>query len=376
MAGTILYFLEDPSRDKHFHDYVLTGLENAGYNPIVTYFFMDGMKSTMAAKGHRVIDLGCTCETYKGFHPGLVAKICRAIKKYDARAIHSQRHHPLIYMAAASALTGCKVFFYTIRSLRLIRTLNRRLSFPISASRITKVIAVSRGAKEDFVISSGISEDKVEVIHNGIDPQVFDLQINKKDARRYVQLPAKPFLFGMAARFTKAKDHPGLIDAYASLKAKGVDSLLVLAGDGPLEKKIKGLVESKNLQKDVVFMGKITPDEIPVFLKALDVFVHPSIREGFGASIVEAMASGLPVIASDAGGVSDIFDTPRVFGRMLPKEDVDLLAGAMEEFYNITPEERQKMGSLAQARVFEAFTHKHMVDKTVALYDQFIGQTL
>ncbi len=373
MAGTILYFLEDPSRDKHFHDYVLTGLEKAGYNPIVTDFFMDGMESKMAAKGHKVIDLGCTRKTYKGFHPGLVTRICKAIKKYDARAIHSQRHHPLIYMAAASALTGCKVFFYTIRSLRLIRTLNRRLSFPISASRITKVIAVSHGVKKDFVLNSGIYEDKVEVIHNGIDPKDFDLQISKEDAQRYFKLPINSFLFGMAARFKKAKDHPGLINAYASLKAKGVDALLVLAGDGPLENDIKGIVESKNLQKDVIFMGKIAPDEIPVFLKALDVFVHPSIREGFGASTLEAMASGLPVIATDAGGVNDIFDTPKIFGRMLPNGDINLLAKAMEDFYHLQPEERFQMGRLAQARVAEAFTNKHMADKTVALYDKFIG---
>ncbi len=373
MAETILYFLEDPSMDKHFHDYLLTGLEKAGYNPLVTYFFMDGMQSKMAKQGHQVIDLGCTRDTYKGFHPGLVAKICKVIKKYNAKAIHSQRHHPLIYMAAASYLTDLPTFFYTIRSTKLIRNLNRRFSFSISARQITKVIAVSKGVKTDFVNRSGLAPEKVEVIPNGLDPSVFELDIDKKEARRQLGLPPEGFLFGMAARFKKAKDHRGLIEAFSIIKKKGVSAGLVLAGDGPLEDEIKGLTESHSLYNEVFFLGKLAPERIPLLLSALDVFVHPSWREGMPAAVLEAMASGLPVIATDAEGITDIFDTSKNFGRILTRGNIPFLAKAMEDFYHLQPEERMQMGSLAQARVLEAFTHKHMVDKTVALYDQFIG---
>ena len=373
MAGTILYFLEDPSMDKHFHDYVLTGLEKTGYNPIVTYFFMDGMQSKMAKQGHQVIDLGCTRETYKGFHPGLVARICKAIKKYNVKAIHSQRHHPLIYMAAASYLTDLPTFFYTIRSTKLIRNLNRRFSFSISSRQITRVIAVSQGVKTDFVNRSGLAPEKITVIPNGLDPSGFELDIDQKEARQQLGLPLEGFLFGMAARFKKAKDHRGLIEAFSIIRKKGVSAGLALAGDGPLEDEIKGLAESHHLDNEVFFLGKLAPEKISLFLSALDVFVHPSWREGMPASVLEAMASGLPVIATDAEGITDIFDTPKNFGRILTRGDIPLLARTMEDFYHLQYEERLQMGRLAQARVLEAFTHKHMVDKTVALYDRFIN---
>jgi len=372
MPKTVLYFLDDTSRDKHFHDYVLTGLEKAGYNPVVVYFWMGGKKSQLERMGHKIYDLGCTSESYKGFHPRLIQKIKKVIIKFNASAIHSQRHHPLIYMAAASCLTNISAFFYTVRSTKLIRNTNRRISFFFSSKKITKIIAVSNGVKEDFVKMSKISGKKVEVIPNGIDPSPFELHADKKQARQAFNLSETGFYFGMAARFKKAKDHFGLINAFADVKKKGVNTRLVLAGDGPLENDMKILAKSKGLENDVVFLGKISPGNIPLFLKTLDVFVHPSLREGMPAAVLEAMASGLPVIATDAEGISDIFDSKRVFGKMLPRGDTQLLADAMADFYDTGPENLEKMGIEATARIREAFTHTHMVDKTVALYDRFL----
>lgn len=372
MPKTILYFLEDTSRDKHFHHYVLTGLEKRGYNPVVVYFSMGGKKSQLEKQGHKIYDLGCSIDSYKGFNPGLIQKIKNVIIKLNASAIHSQRHHPLIYMAAASCLTDISAFFYTIRSTKIIRNTNRKISFFISSKKITKIIAVSNGVKEDLVSRSKISEKKVEVIPNGIDPSPFELHIDKKQARQAFNLSETGFYFGIAARFKKAKDHFGLINAFADIKKKGVKARLVLAGDGPLEDQIKKLAISKGLENDAVFLGKIPPDNIPLFLKTLDVFVHPSLREGMPAAVLEAMASGLPVIATDAEGISDIFDSKRVFGKMLPRGDTALMADTMADFYNTGPENLKKMGIEATARIKEAFTHTHMVDKTVALYDRFL----
>lgn len=375
MENTILYFLDDPGRDKHFHQYVLTGLVDAGFNPIVTYFWTaPDRRSSLQEAGYEMLDLGCSQKSYKGFHPSLVVKIVRALKNHKAIAAHVQRHHPLIYLAIAARLTGLPVLFYTIRSTKLIRNISRRLAFSLISAQISQVIAVSEGVKNDFLTRTGLAADKVVVIPNGIDPGSFELTVPKTDARAAFNLPKEKFLFGMAARFKKAKDHAGLIKAFSMVRREMKNACLVLAGDGPLKAAIQKAVADLELMKDVIFVGQIAPKDIPVLLHGLDVFVHPSRREGMPAAILEAMASGLPVIATDAEGVTDIFASNLNFGRMVPRGKTERLAQAMLELYRKPPGELIEMGQTAKNRVKEAFTHERMVQQTIDLYNHHLSQ--
>jgi glycosyltransferase involved in cell wall biosynthesis len=375
MENTILYFLDDPSRDKHFHQYVLAGLVDAGFNPIVTYFWTNPDRpSSLRTAGFKTLDLGCSPKSYKGFHPSLVAKIARALKTQHAIAAHVQRHHPLIYLAIAARWTGLPVLFYTIRIANLIRTISRRMVFRLVSAQISQVIAVSEGVKNDFVHRTGIAASEVVVIPNGIDPRSYELNLPKADARKAFSLPKEKFLFGMVARFRKAKDHPGLIKAFSMLRREFANACLVLAGDGPLSDQILKAVADLQLREAVIFLGKIPPQDIPLLLHGLDVFVHPSWREGMPAAILEAMASGLPVIATDAEGVTDIFASSLDFGRMVARGNTEALAQAMLELYRKPPEARVAMGQAAKLRVKEAFTHAHMVQRTVDLYNQHLSR--
>jgi glycosyltransferase involved in cell wall biosynthesis len=374
MENTILYFLDDPGRDKHFHRHVLAGLADAGFNPIVTYFWTDPDRpSSLQAAGFKTLDLGCSPASYKGFHPPLVAKIARALKTQQAIAAHVQRHHPLVYLAIAARWTGLPVLFYTIRATKLIRTISRRLTFGLISGRISQVIAVSQGVKNDFVHRTGLAADRVVVIPNGVDPRSFAVDLAQADARRVFGLPREKFLFGMAARFKKAKDHLGLVKAFSMVRQEIKGVRLVLAGDGPLENEIRETVVSQGLREAVVFLGKIPPQDIPLLLHGLDVFVHPSWREGMPAAILEAMASGLPVIATDAEGVTDIFASGLDFGRMVARGNTQALARAMLELYRKPPEDLKAMGQAAKLRVKEAFTHKRMVQQTVDLYKHHLS---
>jgi glycosyltransferase involved in cell wall biosynthesis len=375
MKNTILYFLDDPSRDKHFHQYILAGLVDAGFNPVVTYFWTaPDRRSSLQEAGFEILDLGCTPKSYKGFHPSLVAKIARALKTQHAIAAHVQRHHPLIYLAIAARWTGLPGLFYTIRIAKLIRTISRRLAFRLISAQISQVIAVSEGVKNDFLHRTGMAASKVVVIPNGIDPRSYELNLPKADARKAFSLPKEKFLFGMAARFRKAKDHPGLIKAFSMVRREMENACLVLAGDGPLQNEILEAVVARELREAVIFLGKIPPQDIPLLLHGLDVFVHPSWREGMPAAILEAMASGLPVIATDAEGVTDIFASSLDFGRMVARGNTEALARAMLELYRKPPENLKAMGQAAKLRVKEAFTHERMVQQTVDLYKHHLSR--
>jgi glycosyltransferase involved in cell wall biosynthesis len=244
--------------------------------------------------------------------------------------------------------------------------------FGLISSRITRVICVSQGVKDEFIQRSRLPVEKVAVIPNGLDPAPFEIGTSKKEIRRALHLPEDDFLFGMVARLRKAKDHCGLISAFARIKTAGINARLVLVGDGPLETQLRNLVHAHGLSQDIIFLGRLSSDRIPLVLNAFDVFVHPTWREGMPAAILEAMACGLPIIATDAEGVTDIFDTSRPMGKLLPRGQVDLLAEAMKDLYAMPPSQRAQMGREARARLNEAFTHTHMVANTVALYNRHL----
>jgi glycosyltransferase involved in cell wall biosynthesis len=378
MMNTI-FLLDAPDRDRHFQHYVLEGLEDAGFNPLVTYFTGDAASSSMSAAGHAVAGLGLGKVLYKNFNPLPVARLVRLIRKTGCRLVHVQRHRPLIYAGLACRITGTPLL-YSIRATHLVRNANRRFAFNFISPALKRIIAVSKGARDDFCARTDWPPDKVTVVSNGIDISEYQIDVDKKQARKRFALPQDAFIFGMAARFKKAKDHPGLVAAFrdafagASPLCESGRPVMVFAGDGPREEIVRGLAAKAGLTDSIVFLGRLDPGEIPMFLRALDVFVHPSFREGMPASVLEAMAAKLPVISTDAEGVTDIFDSARDFGRMVKIGDVAAMSGAMLEMCMAGREKLAEMGMEGVERLKEGFTREHMVRGTVNVYLELCRQ--
>ena len=369
-----LYILDDPGRDKHFHHYALAGLEEAGFSPLVVYFSGSTKMSRLAELGHEVTSLNLTRSLYKNFNPLPVFRLARLIKKTKAGILHVQRHRPLIYAGIACRITG-RPMIYTIRQVRLIRNTNRRLAFRLVTPALARIISVSSGSREDFLSRTDYPPEKISVVFNGIDLKPYEINIEKNEARRRLSLPSDLFIFGMAAGFRKAKDHIGLIRAFHSIKERLGKSIMVFAGSGAEEQAIQKEIKNLSLENRVILTGRLNPEKIPVFLKALDCFVHASFREGMPAAVLEAMAARLPVIATDAEGVPDIFDTSETFGRMTPKGDITALAQAMAELYHAEPGERKTMGENAAKRLKEGFTRRHTAEGIVNVYnDVLVGK--
>ena len=366
------YLLDNPGRDKHFHLYLLKGLREAGFSPTVVYFQGDPKETLF--KDFPIFSLGLQDKEYKRFRLKPILKLEELIRHQSPVLLHVQRHRPLVYSALALKFLRRKIpLLYTIRLSRLVRTWNRWLTIKFLTPQITRVIAVSRGAGEDFLKRTGFPKERLVVIPNGIDPEPFDLPLDKETARKEFGLP-KGFLFGMVARFRKAKDHVGLIKAFSQVKNLMPRAFLVLSGDGPLEGEIRSLVARLNLEDKIIFTGRISPSKIPRLLKAFDVFVHPTFREGMPAAVLEAMAAGLPIIATDAEGITDIFETSKKFGYLLPRGNQEALEKALYQMYHLPSQEREKMGQEAKNRLLEEFTHKKMVARNLALYQEVLAQ--
>lgn len=155
------------------------------------------------------------------------------------------------------------------------------------------------GKEANFKFYGNNFLNKAKVIHNGIDIVKFkEVKISKTDIKNKLGIDNDGFVIGHVGRFCEMKNHTFIIDIFKNLLEVNNNSHLILVGDGPLKAKIEDKVNKLNINKNVLFLGERT--DIPELLKGMDVFLFPSIFEGLPLSLIEAQASGLRCIISDA----------------------------------------------------------------------------
>jgi len=170
------------------------------------------------------------------------------------------------------------------------------------------------------------------ILKNGIDVEKFKFSPSiRSQVRNQLQIDDETFVIGHVGRFYETKNHSFLIDIFANVIRYQSNSKLILAGDGPLRKKIEGKVEELGLVDKVIFTGVY--DKINELLQSFDIFVFPSIFEGFGIAVLEAQGSGLPCIISDT--MSDEVDLGINLIDTLSLENKDLWVEKVVNLYNI-----------------------------------------
>ncbi len=231
------------------------------------------------------------------------------------------------------------------------RTLNRsylRLFTWLSVRRAQRVLAVSESTKRDLVQHYGLSPDKVDVVYNGVDSAFRPLPADQVAAfRRQAGLPERFMLF--VGTLEPRKNVVRLIEAYARLP-KERPPLVLVGGKGWLYEQIFAQVEALNLSGQVHFAGYVLAGDLPLWYNAADLFVYPSLYEGFGLPPLEAMACGTAVITSTASSLPEVVGKA---GLAVDPTDTEALATAMGQML-IAKDLREQMQAegLAQAQKF------------------------
>ena len=186
---------------------------------------------------------------------------------------------------------------------------SRRSAAASSALRSDGVrgeIAVSHHTAYDLSELYAVPREKVEVIYEGIDQRFQPVTPAEKEAVRQRYSPARPYLL-MVGTLEPRKNHRLALDAFAQLKALGYPHrLLIAGGKGWLFEPISALVASMGLSHDVTFAGYVPDDDLPALYSAAEALLMPSLYEGFGFPLLEAMACGTPVIAFRRGSVPEL----------------------------------------------------------------------
>ena len=370
----ILYLLDDPSKDKHVHKYVLNGLVAAGFEPTIGYFYGDPKNSVMSGPKIKALGLGLGKKDFRGLNLKAILALRQIIKSHGFKIIHSQRHRALVHCGLSTLGMKDVNLIYTVRATNVLRKVNRRLAIRLIEKNLKRVICVSNAVKE-YVRENAkfIPEKKIIVIHNGVSLKKFCIKATQREARRFLGIPENGFYFGIVARLKKAKCHDILLRAFREVTRIYPKTRLAIVGDGPLEKGLKVLSDELGISQKVFFTGRVEYDEVPLAMKAFDCFVHPSFREALGVSILEAMASKLPVITTSADGIKDIFKLfekrgQERIGKMVSPKNVHELSRAMLEFRTLSQDELKRVGEIAREHVKRHFSKELMVEKTVSVY--------
>jgi len=242
------------------------------------------------------------------------------------------------------------------------------------------VTAITQGVEESFFADSKVFSPELLwegrthfTIYSGVDVEKIDRAIADLDPerkRKELGLKNEEYVFACAARLHPNKAHRYLIDAVARLQSAYSDFQVLLLGDGPLEEELKGRVRRLNLGHSIRFLGY--RDDVYEIFAASDAFVLPSINEGFGIAVAEAMAAGLPVIATEIPAVVEVVED-RETGLLAPARDAGELAKAMSTYIEI-PKLGLMHGRQGRKRVEAMFSIQEVAKNYEMLYSKMYNK--
>lgn len=249
------------------------------------------------------------------------------------------------------------------------RVVARRL-----ATRQDAIIAVSETTRRDITRFFGVPPGRIQVIHNGVDHERFTASegvSGEKRATREKWRLFKPFALYVARLEHPGKNHVRLIRSFEIFKQEtGSDLQLVLGGsDWHGAEAIHAAARSSKFASDICFLGFVADSDLPALYRAAELFVYPSLFEGFGMPPIEAMACGCPVICSNRGSLGEVVADA---AEIVAPEDLSSIAAALRRVVSdASVRERLRAKGFARA---SAFDWTRAARETLAVYRRAAGQ--
>lgn len=271
--------------------------------------------------GIEVISLGLGS---KLAYPLAFIKFSGVVKKTNPDIVHSYLLQENLVARVVCKLMGKRLICGkrdTDRGKPFWKVWLDRLTLPLAGLNISNSIA---GKKE--LISYGVPVNRVIAIPNGKDISPFNIALSKKEAKERLGFKEHNVLLGCVARLYKFKGHEYLIRAMPEILAKNSNAGLLVVGEGEMRPKLEALVKELRLGGTVNFLGE--RKDVPEILNGLDIFILPSLREGMPGALMEAMASGLPVVATDIDGNNELVDGEKN-GILIPPADSGAISKAV-----------------------------------------------
>lgn len=305
-----------------------------------------------------------TLQKKPGHDLGLHARLYRTFRHLRPAIVHTRNLAAVeAVVSAAAAFVPHRVHGEHGRDVQDPegRRLRYRWLRRALAPMVDRYVAVSRELERYLLSDVGVPARKVVRITNGVDAERFQ----PADCR-----PEGPVTIGSVTRMQEVKDPLTLARAFVQLLSRGVDARLVLVGDGPLLPEVRELLRGAESSGRAIFAG--SREDVPELLRSFDVFALSSRVEGISNTILEAMATGLPVAATRVGGNAELVEDG-VTGTLVPPRDPEALAEALAR-YVADARLRREHGSRARSKVEKEFGLDGMIARYLGVYDGLLAK--
>jgi glycosyltransferase involved in cell wall biosynthesis len=330
------------------NEVVIVSMESNGY-----------LVPEILSKGIDIVELNIAgvSSLYGGY-----SRLSKAIKEFKPDMMHAHMIH-------ANILSRVYKFFNSdIKLLNTAHNINEGRLL-MNFYRLTRSVPdwstnVSNEAYAYFIKNGYFKESRSSVLYNAIDTDSYNTNEQPVDAQEIAEKGDR-FVFLFAGRLHQQKNVPMLLQAFANLITINRNSVLLIAGDGALIGTLKDMAADLGIAEFVSFLGNRS--DLPLLMKCTDCFVLSSDFEGFGLVVGEAMASGVPVIATDCGGVAEVMGP---YGQLVKKNDVKALSKAM--LNQIEKPVNKEVLANARSYICQRFGKAHIASQWVQLYHHIL----
>ncbi len=347
---------------------VIAGLDRARFEPAVACSPGGPFVEALGDIGVPVIPL----DMRRKYRLDNVLRLAGELRRRRPHIVHTQgRGDP--FGRLAGRLAGVPVIVSTtsmIAGRYLVKEMWRKALYrliDLTTDRLVDQFIVVNGASVDVLTKRHrVPPSKVAVIPNGIELEAYDTSRTVRGAwRERLGVPDDAFLLGALGALTWQKGFPNLIKAFAAAE---LGAWLAIGGEGEGRGELVALARALDVEHRCLMPGFV--DDVPGFLADIDLFVIPSLIEGHPVVLLEAMAMGRPILATDIPGIGDTI-TDGVDGRLVPSNDVPALMAALAALC-LDREGTAQLGRNARRKVEREYNVERMVQRTVALYDELL----
>jgi glycosyltransferase involved in cell wall biosynthesis len=299
-----------------------------------------------------------------GFRPTLALDLARVITDRQIDVVHCHHYSPYVYGLLATVLHPRVRLIFTEHGRLADASVSRkrRLLNPMLACWPAQLCAVSADLLQHMV-AEGFPGNRLQVVYNGIDAGERPLRAHRQAARAALGVPGDALVVGTVGRLDPVKNLGALLRAFAALVVEHPAARLVIVGDGPEREALLAAAHQFNVADRVVFAGYRA--DVRALMPAFDIYANTSSYEGVSLTILEAMAAGLPVVATRVGGNPEVVIDGET-GRLVSGHPHSM-AGALVELAD-RPALRLAMGAAGRWRVKRHFSLDRMVEEYAAAY--------
>lgn len=307
------------------------------------------------------------------FRPSFVRQtraLAEHLREEKIDIIHTHDFYTNVIGMAAAASAGTFARVASKRETEGVRTKGQERVERIAFGASSKIV-VNSAAVHEHLVDRGLKEDRLELIHNGVDVAPFDAARQRAgEVRHILDLPEDRKLVTVVANLRHdVKNIPMFLRAVDRVTEEISDARFVIAGEGERKVDIEAMAVQLGIEQFTYFVGRC--DDVPGLLAASSVCVLPSRAEGFSNSVLEYMAAGKPVVVTDVGGASEAVIHEET-GYLVASDDDGSMAERLMELLK-DDDKAAKFGAAARKRVGAEFSTERQLEKTLDLYKRLLA---